>query len=326
MTIMRRHNDAKEELKVHLRKIYCDPERERPLEDIEGLIWPSAPGFKFNKPSTLDKVNSCCYKGKSDSLWALQAVQSNKIKAIEIRRLDDLIRKFLSYVHNSVAWISTHVGIRGNENVVGLAKAVLNTASSSKKKKNICGSDLKPCIHTIWQENWDVQVANKFHEVLPNLGEDLSKRGEGAGTKRETVCLMFTMVSEDVEIEKFYEEIEAAKGYLNPQDIIIAMVDFNAKVEDERVEDVVGPSGIETVNDRGMWSKLEIRAVVRVLFAKGTKCSIIYREIVENYGEHAMSMTQVHQWCSWFKDGRTSLQDEPRSGRLNTANNDWNTA
>ncbi|GFN73797.1 histone-lysine N-methyltransferase SETMAR [Plakobranchus ocellatus] len=39
-----------------------------------------------------------------------------------------------------------------------------------------------------------------------------------------------------------------------------------------------------------------------------------------------MSMTQVYQWCSWFKDGRTSFQDEPRSGRPNTANNDWNTA
>ncbi|GFO47001.1 histone-lysine N-methyltransferase SETMAR [Plakobranchus ocellatus] len=39
-----------------------------------------------------------------------------------------------------------------------------------------------------------------------------------------------------------------------------------------------------------------------------------------------MSMTQVYQWCSWFKDSQTSLQDEPSSGRPNTANNDWNTA
>ncbi|GFO46311.1 histone-lysine N-methyltransferase SETMAR [Plakobranchus ocellatus] len=39
-----------------------------------------------------------------------------------------------------------------------------------------------------------------------------------------------------------------------------------------------------------------------------------------------MSMTQVYQWCSWFKDGRKSLQDESRSGCPNTANNDWNTA
>ncbi|GFO14950.1 histone-lysine N-methyltransferase SETMAR [Plakobranchus ocellatus] len=74
-----------------------------------------------------------------------------------------------------------------------------------------------------------------------------------------------------------------------------------------------------------VWSKLEIRAVVRFLFTKGTKCSVIYKEIVENYGEHTMSMTQVYQWCYWFKDSRTSLQDEPRSGRPNTANNDWNT-
>ncbi|GFN84015.1 histone-lysine N-methyltransferase SETMAR [Plakobranchus ocellatus] len=35
---------------------------------------------------------------------------------------------------------------------------------------------------------------------------------------------------------------------------------------------------------------------------------------------------KFYQWCSWFKDGRTSLQDEPRSGRPNTANNVWNTA
>ncbi|GFO38858.1 histone-lysine N-methyltransferase SETMAR [Plakobranchus ocellatus] len=75
-----------------------------------------------------------------------------------------------------------------------------------------------------------------------------------------------------------------------------------------------------------VWSKLEIRAVVRFLFAKGTKYSVIYRKIVENYGEYTMSMTQVYQWCSWFKDGPTSLQDEPRYGLLNTANNDWNTA
>ncbi|GFO29651.1 histone-lysine N-methyltransferase SETMAR [Plakobranchus ocellatus] len=39
-----------------------------------------------------------------------------------------------------------------------------------------------------------------------------------------------------------------------------------------------------------------------------------------------MSMTQVCQWCSWFKDSRISLHGEPRSGRPNTANNDWNTA
>ncbi|GFN90705.1 craniofacial development protein 2-like protein [Plakobranchus ocellatus] len=60
-----------------------------------------------------------------------------------------------------------------------------------------------------------------------------------------------TSDSEDVEVETFYEEIGKAKGYLKSQDIIIVMGDFNAKVGNERVEDVVGPSGIGTVNERG---------------------------------------------------------------------------
>ncbi|GFO05081.1 craniofacial development protein 2-like protein [Plakobranchus ocellatus] len=54
--------------------------------------------------------------------------------------------------------------------------------------------------------------------------------------------------SEDVEVEEIYEEIEKAKGYLKSQDIIIVMGDFNAKVGDERVEDV-GPSGKGTINE-----------------------------------------------------------------------------
>ncbi|GFO40107.1 craniofacial development protein 2-like protein [Plakobranchus ocellatus] len=37
--------------------------------------------------------------------------------------------------------------------------------------------------------------------------------------------------SEDVEVEKFYEEIEKAKGHLKSQDIIIVLEDFNAKLE-----------------------------------------------------------------------------------------------
>ncbi|GFO28766.1 ribonuclease hi [Plakobranchus ocellatus] len=42
-------------------------------------------------------------------------------------------------------------------------------------------------IHCIWHENCDAEGANKLHEVFPNLGEDLSKRGEGTGRKQETV-------------------------------------------------------------------------------------------------------------------------------------------
>ncbi|GFO40684.1 RNA-directed DNA polymerase from mobile element jockey [Plakobranchus ocellatus] len=78
--------------------------------------------------------------------------------------------------------------IQGNENVDKLAKAALNRASCSGKV--ICLSDLKPkmnaYINSVWQKNWDAEGVNKLHEVLPSLGEDLHRRGEEAGRKRET--------------------------------------------------------------------------------------------------------------------------------------------
>ncbi|GFN91356.1 ribonuclease hi [Plakobranchus ocellatus] len=124
-----------------------------------------------------------------DSLSALQATQSRNFKAIDIRRLYTLIRKFPPYVHISFVWIPAHVGIRGNENVDKLAKAALNRASCSGKL--ICYSDLKPkinsYINSVWQKNWDAEGANKLHEVLPNLGEDLHRKGDGGGRKQETV-------------------------------------------------------------------------------------------------------------------------------------------
>ncbi|GFO27411.1 ribonuclease hi [Plakobranchus ocellatus] len=115
-------------------------------------------------------------------LSALQAIQRKNFKVKDIRRLFDLIRKFPLSVHISFVWIPAHVGIQGNENVDKLAKAALNKASYSGKF--ICWSDLKPkvnaYIHTIWQKDWDTEGANKLHEVLSDLGEDLQKRDEAA--------------------------------------------------------------------------------------------------------------------------------------------------
>ncbi|GFN92090.1 histone-lysine N-methyltransferase SETMAR [Plakobranchus ocellatus] len=70
------------------------------------------------------------------------------------------------------------------------------------------------------------------------------------------------------------------------------------------------------------WSKLEVRTVVRFLFSKGTKPSEIHKQIAETYGEGAMSRSRVYQWCTWFGEGRTSLGDEPKSGRPKTSTNE----
>ncbi|GFS10177.1 histone-lysine N-methyltransferase SETMAR [Elysia marginata] len=38
-----------------------------------------------------------------------------------------------------------------------------------------------------------------------------------------------------------------------------------------------------------------------------------------------MSRSRVYQWCTWFGEGRTSLNDELKSGRPKTSTNEENT-
>ena len=73
------------------------------------------------------------------------------------------------------------------------------------------------------------------------------------------------------------------------------------------------------------WTKLEVRAVVRFLHSLGKPGAEIHRQIAETYGEGAMSRSRVYQWCGWFEEGRTSLEDEPKSGRPKTSKNEENT-
>ncbi|GFN74651.1 histone-lysine N-methyltransferase SETMAR [Plakobranchus ocellatus] len=45
----------------------------------------------------------------------------------------------------------------------------------------------------------------------------------------------------------------------------------------------------------------------------------------QKHGEGALSRSRVYQWCTWFGEGRTSLGDEPKSGRPKTSTNEENT-
>jgi len=40
------------------------------------------------------------------------------------------------------------------------------------------------------------------------------------------------------------------------------------------------------------------------------------------YGEDCLSRTQYHEWYQLFKSGRTSIEDDPKSGRPSTSMDD----
>ena len=47
----------------------------------------------------------------------------------------------------------------------------------------------------------------------------------------------------------------------------------------------------------------------------------MYQLLQQAYGEDAMGHTQVSDWFHRFKEGRTSVESDPRSGRPSTSRN-----
>lgn len=72
--------------------------------------------------------------------------------------------------------------------------------------------------------------------------------------------------------------------------------------------------------------KIEYRAVIRYLFLKGNTPKKIKHELEAVYGDSAPSFTTVKFWAAEFKRGRTSLGDDERLGRPQTATTDDNIA
>jgi hypothetical protein len=66
------------------------------------------------------------------------------------------------------------------------------------------------------------------------------------------------------------------------------------------------------------------RVVIQFLVKSGEKPSEIVRKLQVVYGAECMSKTRVFEWAKRFKEGRESVEDDPRAGAPVTARTDEN--
>jgi len=59
----------------------------------------------------------------------------------------------------------------------------------------------------------------------------------------------------------------------------------------------------------------EQRACIKFCFKLGKTATECYEMLTTAFGEQAMGRSQTFQWFSWFKTGKTSTDDDERSGR-----------
>jgi len=61
----------------------------------------------------------------------------------------------------------------------------------------------------------------------------------------------------------------------------------------------------------------------QILFQIGKKTfTEAFQMLQQAYGEDCLSRTQYHEWYQRFKSGRTSIEDDPKSGRPSTSMDD----
>ena len=71
-----------------------------------------------------------------------------------------------------------------------------------------------------------------------------------------------------------------------------------------------------------MTERLEQRYCIKFCQKLGDSQVETIRKIHTVFGDDAMGITQIKEWYNRFKDGRTSVESEPRSGRPSACRND----
>ncbi|GBM65025.1 hypothetical protein AVEN_3476-1 [Araneus ventricosus] len=64
----------------------------------------------------------------------------------------------------------------------------------------------------------------------------------------------------------------------------------------------------------------EVGSAIRFLNSNNVKQAEINPQLVESYGENAMTDGMVRKWVRQCNDGRTNVHDEARSGRPSVVN------
>jgi len=67
------------------------------------------------------------------------------------------------------------------------------------------------------------------------------------------------------------------------------------------------------------FNKIRYRAVIEFLTLENVQPQQIHNRMIIVYGEDAPSYATVKRWAVEFRRGRTSLEDDPRSGRPSDA-------
>ena len=163
--------------------VYCprnpDKSCQMRLRDNTSVFNAELEGFLMALKTIAREDNKKNYVIFTDSLSALQAL-SNPVRSHKVvHKILKQIEKLRKNCRLCFVWIPGHVGIKGNEKVDRLAKSALLREINDNHSILYC--DFKPLVNKyiqkFWQEDWDQEINNKLHAIIPNLKGEIIEEG-----------------------------------------------------------------------------------------------------------------------------------------------------